>query len=246
MGAELGDADAVLARHVVDDGQGLVEFGKHRVVVREGLLVATQLPKRLLKMRVRRLGELRGRAQAGVVVVEFGEARRKTRGASKQVALQLRHRVADGLHQFLGATQPLVRSGHLLHAQQAVAETVQFVHLVAQEALPFAGLGRRLAAFVQFPGELCAFAVALRRGDKQRRVHAELVEQPPLRLAGEQLPMLALAVDVDQRRREGLQYGQRGRRPVHERPRAPNARHPAHQAGGLFAAGEQIQPLERV
>ena len=139
-----------------------------------------------------------------------------------------------------------MRGRHFLHAQQAVAELVQFVHLVAQQALSFACCFRSLATLVEFAGELRALAVALRGGGKQRRVHAELVEQSPLRVAGEQLAMFALAVDVDQRCSEGLQHGQRGRGAVHERPRAPFAGHPAHQAGGFFAAGEHVQPLQRI
>ena len=197
-------------------------------------------------MRVGRGRQVDGGAQVGVGIVGTVEQACQPRRACDQFFVEFVGRAADGLDEFPGAGQTLVRRGEFVETMNGVAERREFVDLVADEALVFPGASDLGAASVEFVFRRLPFAETLGRGRDELRIDAELVEETPLNITGEHLAMFVLAVDVDQRAGDRLQCRKRGGHAVDEGSGTTLAGVASHEAGVFVALEEHVERVEDV
>ena len=110
----------------------------------------------------------------------------------------------------------------------------------------FPGAGDLGAGFLELSCRRSSRSEMLRRGGDELGIDPELVEQPPLNIAGEQLTVFILAVYIDQWTRDRLQCREGGGYPVDEGSGSVLAGVATNEAGGFVARDEHIERVERV
>ena len=180
-----------------------------------------------------------------MIVVDALERRRKPRRVIDQMTFEHLDGLAGDLRPLTGATQALVQGGDLGDPVERIAERFEFVDLVAEQALAFAGLGDRSALRGQVATQLCPRRECVAHRLDDRGVDAEVVQEAALHIADQELAVLVLAVDVDQGFGQRAQDLERGGHAVDERPRAAFGRRASDQAGRVVVSRGDREVIEQ-
>ena len=210
-----------------------IDLGEFPVVLGERVEVAAQFAQGLFEVCMGGVCQVDGCAQVRVGIVGTVEQGGQPGCARDQFLIEFVRCAANGLDELPGTGQTLVRRGEFLEPADGVTERHQFVDLIADKALVFPGAGDLGAGFLELSLRCGPRSETLRRGRCELGIDPELVEQPPLNIAGEQLAVFILAVYIDQWTRDRPQCREGGGYSVDEGPGPGFAGVATNEASGL-------------